>query len=134
LRTLAAPKYNWHGIPIWDVKQVSAYHATVSERWKTQEEFAGLPVLTEEQVIEQQLTSLRGAARRTTIPLTTLHRWKLMESFPAPKALMRVNSPTPRVLYSWEKLKECVIEHHADWLEDHPTVNLATVTIEDTND
>ena len=134
LRELSRPKWNWCGIPLWDVTQVAAYHSVVAQRWKTREEFADLPTYTETQVLEHQLTSLRGASRRTTVPLTTLHRWKLASTFPDPKALMRVNSPTPRVLYSRSELRMCIKYHHADWLADHPEVDLDAVMIADTTD
>jgi len=138
LRSLARPKWRWHGIPFWSVEQVSTYHGTVAARWKTREEFAHLPVLEPAEVIRRQLTSLRGAERRTGIPLSTLHRWKNADTFPEAAALMRVNSPTPRVLYPWDELRKCIKEHHADWLADPDHAGVAEaldgITITDTTD
>jgi hypothetical protein len=116
LRELSQPKWNWQGVPLWSAEQVGAYHAKVAARWKIRQEFSNLPEYAETEVIRRQLASLRGLSRISGVPLTTLHRWKLGQGFPAPAALMKINSPTPRVLYSWPALRECMKRDHADWM------------------
>jgi hypothetical protein len=117
LRELSRPKWNWAGVPLWSAEQVGAYHKKVSDRWKIRQEFSDLPEYDEAEVIRRQLASLRGLSRISGVPLTTLHRWKLAQGFPAPAALMKINSPTPRVLYSWPALRECMKSDHADWMK-----------------
>jgi hypothetical protein len=117
LRELSRPKWNWAGVPLWSTEQVGAYHAKVAARWKIRQEFSDLPEYEETEVVWRQLASLRGLSRISGVPLTTLHRWKLAEGFPAPAALMKINSPTPRVLYSWPALRECMKRYHADWMK-----------------
>lgn len=124
LRHLARPKWNFKGVPLWAVEQVATYHRTVSERWNVRKEFSHLPILEPAEVVKRQLGSLRKLAEISEVPLTTLHRWKLQESFPDPEAVMRIASPTPRVLYSWPALRQCIVEHHQSWLEDHPGLDL----------
>lgn len=129
LQTIARPAYRWQGIPLWSIEQVSTYHDKVAARWSTRKEFAHLPTYTVVQAIENQVTSLRGIERLTTVPLTTLHRWKLAAGWPEPTALMAVNSPTPRLLYPWAAVRQTIKEHHADWLADHPDVLLDGITV-----
>lgn len=125
LRHLARPQWNYKGIPMWSAEQVASYHSTVHARWNVRKEFADLPVVTDEaEVVKNQLGSLRALSRISTVPLTTLHRWKLADTFPSPVALMQVESPTPRVLYSWPELRSCIENHHQDWLDAHPQVDL----------
>lgn len=131
LRALSRPKWNYHGTPLWSAEQVGAYHRVVAERWKVREEFADLPVLDAAEVIRNQMGSLRALSRLSGVPLTTLHRWKLAATFPEPAALMKADSPIPRVLYSWPALRECIILHHADWLEDHPEVQIENLRVTD---
>lgn len=117
LRELSRPRWNWAGVPLWSPEQVGAYHKKVSERWKIRQEFSDLPEYEETEIVRRQLASLRGLSRISGVPLTTLHRWKLAQGFPAPAALMKINSPTPRVLYSWPALRECMKRDHADWMK-----------------
>lgn len=125
LRHLARPQWNYRGIPMWSAEQVATYHSKIHERWNVRKEFAHLPVVTDAaEVVKNQLGSLRALARTSSVPLTTLHRWKLADTFPSPVALMRVESPTPRVLYSWPELRRCIQDHHQDWLDAHPEVDL----------
>lgn len=123
LRALSRPAYNFHGIPLWSPQQVADYHQVVASRWNVREEFRNLPIYSPEEVVKRQLTSLRGLSRLSGVPLTTLHRWKNSAGFPEPAALMRVESPTPRVLYSWPDFVTCLRNDHFDWLADHD-VNL----------
>ena len=124
LRHLARPQWNFRGVPLWTAEQVGTYHRTVSERWNVRKEFSHLPVLEPAAVVAKQLGSLRKLAAISTVPLTTLHRWKLQSTFPDPEAVMKIVSPTPRVLYSWPALRQCIIEHHQSWLQDHPGLDL----------
>jgi hypothetical protein len=134
LQTIARPAYRWQGVPLWSIEQASAYHDKVAARWSTRKEFAHLPTYTAEQAIEHQVTSLRGIERLTTVPLTTLHRWKLGADWPLPAALMQVNSPTPRLLYSWPAVRDAIKEHHADWLAAHPDVVIDGARVTETTD
>jgi hypothetical protein len=129
LETIARPAYRLAGIPLWSVEQVGTYHDKVAARWKVREEFAHLPTVDAATAIKQQLVTLRGIERATRIPLTTLHRWKLGEGWPEPGALMKVNSPTPRLLYPWEAVRADIQAHHADWLKEHPSLDLDAITI-----
>lgn len=131
LRALARPKWNYQGIPLWSAEQVGDYHRIVAARWKVREEFSDLPTLDATEVILNQMGSLRALSRLSTVPLTTLHRWKLSATFPEPAALMKAESPIPRVLYSWPALRECIKAHHADWLADHPEVHIDDLEVTD---
>lgn len=134
LQSIARPAYRWQNIPLWSIEQVSTYHGKVAARWSTRREFAHLPTYTLSQAVQRQVTSLRGIQRLTTVPLTTLHRWKLGADWPEPAALMAVNSPTPRLLYPWEAVREAIQSHHADWLAEHPDVSLDGVRVTGTTD
>lgn len=133
LRALARPKWNYQGIPLWSAEQVGDYHRIVAARWRVREEFADLPTLDAAEVIRNQMGSLRALSRLSGVPLTTLHRWKLAATFPEPAALMKGDSPIPRVLYSWPALRECIKRHHAGWLTDHPEVNIDGLEVTDAN-
>lgn len=106
LRALARPAFNVGGVPYWSREQAADYHRQVAARWSAREEFAHLPVIeSAEQAQQRGLLWLRGLSRASGVPLTTLHRWKLMEGFPAPVAVMEVGSPTFRLLYDWTTVR-----------------------------
>lgn len=132
LRDLARPQWNFRGIPLWSAEQVATYYEKIHAQWSVIEEFSGkVPIYGVDEVVPQQLRSLRGLSRVSGVPLGTLHRWKRSEEFPEPAALMRVASPTPRVLYSWPAVRECIQRHHADWLATHPEVDLDAAQVTD---
>lgn len=124
LRRISRPAYDHAGVPLWSPEQVADYFERSAARYDVREEFRGLPTITEEQAVARQATSLRGLQRLSTVPLGTLHRWKISPGFPRPVALMEVDSPTPRLLYSWAAFKVYVADRRASWLLDHPEVNL----------
>lgn len=124
LRQIARPAYNVQGAPYWDPKQVKDYFEQIQTRFNIREEFAHLPTVDRRGAEEIQATSLHGLSRLTTVPLTTLFRWKLAEKWPRPAAIMEVDSPTPQLLYSWPHVREHIKDKHANWLKHHPGVNL----------
>lgn len=124
LRQISRPRYDLSGVPLWGAEQVADYFERSAARYDVREEFRSLPTINEAQAVERQVTSLRGLQRLSTVPLGTLHRWKVSPGFPAPVALMEVDSPTPRLLYSWAAFKTYVKARRSSWLADHPEVNL----------
>lgn len=124
LRQISRPAYDHFGTPYWTPAQVADYFEQSAARFDVREEFRTLPVINGEEAVRRQATSLRGLQRLSTVPLGTLHRWKVAPGFPTPVALMEVDSPTPRLLYSWADFKTYVKNRRASWLVDHPEVNL----------
>lgn len=120
MRELAQPAFDVGGTPYWSRKQVSDYYAQIAARHSVREEFAHLPTVDAATAAQRGLLSLRGLSRASRVPLTTLHRWKTWTGFPAPAALMEVDSPTPRVLYPWAAFRDWVLTHRQRWLARHP--------------
>jgi hypothetical protein len=124
LHRISRPAYDHLGVPYWTSAQVADYFERSAARYDVREEFRALPTIDETEAVKRQVTSLRGLQRLSTVPLGTLHRWKVSPGFPAPVALMEVDSPTPRLLYSWTDFKAYVADRRASWLADHPEVDL----------
>jgi hypothetical protein len=124
LRQIARPAYDHAGTPYWSPEQVADYFERSAARFDVNQELRHLPLIDAEEAVRRQVTSLRGLQRLSEVPLGTLHRWKVGPGFPDPVAIMKVNSPTPRVLYSWEAFKAYATDVRAAWLADHPEVNL----------
>lgn len=124
LRQISRPRYDLSGVPLWGTEQVADYFERSAARYDVREEFRNLPTVDEAGAVAMQATSLRGLQRLSTVPLGTLHRWKVSPGFPEPIALMEIDSPTPRLLYSWAAFKTYVIARRASWLADHPQVDL----------
>ena len=124
LRQIARPAYDVHGVPYWEPEQVADYFAQIERRFNVRQEFAHLTTVDRIGAEELQAASLHGLWRLSTIPVGTLHRWKLSGGFPPPIAIMEVESPTPRLLYSWPDFVAYVKKHRPRWLVRHPDINL----------
>lgn len=124
LRPLSRPRWSLDGVPYWARDQVAAYYEIVANRWVVTDELKDLPVVDLDEAAKRQYASLRGLHRASGVPLTTLHRWKLCAGFPAPAAVMWVNSPTPRVLYSWTAVRAYIKRERQRWLQENPDVDI----------
>lgn len=130
MRQIARPRWDLEGVPLWHPDQVADYHNQVAARHNVREEFANLPTVNRAGAIKIQAVSLHGMSRVSTVPVTTLHRWKLEAGFPPPVAIMEVNSPTPRLLYSWLAVREHMMRCHADWFATRaPEIRLHARTV-----
>jgi hypothetical protein len=118
MRRLSRPAYNVNGTPYWSPDQVADYHSQVAARFNITEEFKHLPVVNAMGAVQFQATSLHGLSRLSKVPVTTLHRWKLAAGWPKPLAVMKVNSPTPRVLYGWPQVRNHLLAAHAEWFAE----------------
>lgn len=118
MRRLSRPAYNVNGTPYWTAAQVADYHQQVADRFNVGEEFKNLPLVDPSGAVQLQATSLHGLSRLSGVPVTTLHRWKLAAGWPKPIAIMKVHSPTPRVLYGWPQVRTCMIRDHSGWFAE----------------
>lgn len=118
MRRLSRPAYNVNGTPYWTPAQVADYHQQVADRFSVTEEFKDLVTVDATGAVQLQATSLHGLSRISGVPVTTLHRWKLAAGWPRPLAIMKVNSPTPRVLYGWPQVREHMLAAHAEWFAE----------------
>jgi hypothetical protein len=118
MRRISRPAYNVKGTPYWTEAQVADYHEQVASRFSVTEEFKGLVVVDALGAVQLQATGLHGLSRLSGVPVTTLHRWKLSAGWPKPIAIMRVNSPTPRVLYGWPQVRACMLRDHPRWFAE----------------
>lgn len=124
-RSLSRPAYDFDGIPYWDHGQVADYHRQIANRFNVREEHKHLPTLNEQSARQAELTGLHGLARVSTVPVTSLHRWKLEAGFPPPAAILEVFSPTPRLLYHWPTVRKYMKRDHAEWfIERAPNLDL----------
>lgn len=124
LRRIARPAYNVGGVPYWTPEQAADYFSQIQDRFNVRREFSHLMTLDRDAAREIRAASLRGLSRLSTVPIGSLHRWKLIEGFPPPIAIMEVDSPTPQLLYSWPSVASHIERRHARWLARHPELDL----------
>jgi hypothetical protein len=124
LRQISRPRYDVQGTPYWSADQVKDYFDQIEARFNVRKEFGHLETVDRVGAANMQAASLHGLGRLSTVPVGTLHRWKLAEGFPPPVAIMEVDSPTPRLLYSWPAFREYIKRYHPRWLARHPDVNI----------
>lgn len=118
MRSLARPDYNVSGVPYWSRRQVADYHKQVNARYNVGTGGLDLPLIEENAAREIEAVSLREINRQTGVPLTTLYRWMRMTGFPAPIAVMDVNSPTPQRLYHLPTVLKHLRDSHAEWFAE----------------
>lgn len=113
---LARPEFKRGGTPYWSQTQLDRYFEAVARRVeRRQEVLDGLPEVTQAQADEREWWSLGRLSDWSGLAKVTLHRYRRLEGFPPPVAVIPSRGPNPYVVRDRAAVEEWLRARRPDW-------------------